>query len=74
MVGMNPMVSAQQFLQNILSNKSMIEKNPMAKNVVNMLNNGDSKGLEQMARNICKERGIDADEAYRNAVNNFGIK
>lgn len=74
MVGMNPMVSAQQFLQNILSNKSMIEKNPMAQNVVNMLNNGDSKGLEQMYRNLCKERGINADEAYRNAVNKLGIK
>lgn len=74
MVGTNPMVSAQQFLQNILSNKSMIEKNPMAQNVVNMLNNGDSKGLEQMYRNLCKERGINADEAYRNAVNKLGIK
>ena len=51
----------QQFLQQIMSNNQMMS-NPMMKNVVGMAQNGDAKGIEQMARNLCKEKGLNADE------------
>lgn len=60
---MNPMQmlqgmkNPQQFLQQMMGNNSVM-KNPMARNAMQMAQNGDSKGIEQMARNLCKERGL----------------
>ena len=53
--------SPQQFLQQIMGN-NQIMSNPMMKNVVGMAQNGNAKGIEQMARNLCKEKGLNADE------------
>lgn len=50
----------QAFLQ-----QAMQSGNPMAKNVFEMMQKGDRKGTEEMARNMLKERGIDPDEFYK---------
>lgn len=53
---MNPMQmlqgmrNPQQFLQQMMGNSSVM-KNPMARNAMQMAQKGDSKGIEQMARN-----------------------
>lgn len=60
---MNPMQmlqgmkNPQQFLQQMMGNKSVMN-NPMARNAMQMAQKGDSKGIEQMARNLCKEREL----------------
>lgn len=46
-----------------------ISQSPMAQNVVGMVQNGDSKGLEQFARNLGKERGVNIDAAYNTTYN-----
>ena len=53
----------QQFLQQVMNNSQMM-KNPMIKNTVQMAQNGDMKGIEQLARNLCNEKGIDADDLF----------
>lgn len=70
---MNNMMMAQQWMNNIFNNAKKMQSNPMAQNVEKMLNGHDEKGLEQMARNICKERGIDADMIYNNVKKHFGM-
>ncbi len=50
----------QQIAMNMLQQRS--GNNPIFQNVMNMVNNGDMSGVEQVARNICKEKGIDADQ------------
>ena len=40
----------QEFMQQAMQN-SQINKNPIAKNAFSMYQNGDSKGLENLARN-----------------------
>lgn len=45
--------------------------NPMMENVMGMMNNGNSKGVEQIARNLCKSRGIDPDEAFKQIQSQF---
>lgn len=55
--GKNP----QQVLMNIMKSN----QNPMMQNVMQMAQNGDFKGIESMARNMCKEKGIDADSAFK---------
>lgn len=36
--------------------------NPMLNNLVNMANKGDNKGVQDFARNMFKEKGIDIDK------------
>ena len=39
-----------------------------------MANKGDTKGVEQLARNLCKEKGINVDDAVRQIKNQFGMQ
>lgn len=52
----NPQQVVMQFLQQNSGN------NPMIQNVIDMANNGNQAGIEQVARNLCKSRGIDPDQ------------
>jgi hypothetical protein len=62
----------EQFIQNMLSN-NQIMKNPMAKNTLDMAQKGNMQGIEQMARNLCKENGLDADEVMNQIKSRFGL-
>lgn len=66
------MKNPQQFLQQVMNNSQMMQ-NPMIKNTVQMAQNGDTKGIEQLARNLCKEKGINADDMFNQMKNNFGM-
>lgn len=61
----------QQAVMNVLNQQS--RNNPILKNVFDMVQNGDSKGIEEMARNLAKEKGINADEAVQQIRKQFGI-
>ena len=61
----------QQAMMNVLNQQS--RDNPILKNVFDMVQNGDSKGIEEMARNLAKEKGINADEAVQQIRKKFGI-
>ena len=73
---MNPMQmlqgmrNPQQFLQQMMGN-GIVMKNPIARNAMQMAQNGDSNGIEQMARNLCKEKGIDFDKSFSDFKNQF---
>lgn len=62
----------QQFLQQIMGNNQMMN-NPMMKNVVGMAQKGDMQGVEQMARNLCKEKGLNADEVMNQLKSKFNM-
>ena len=66
------MKNPQQFLQQIIGNNKMMQ-NPIIKNTVQMAQSGDTKGIEQLARNLCKEKGINADDMFNQMKNNFGM-
>ena len=61
------MQNPQQTIQKSLGN------NPMAGNLVNMINNKDQKGIEQMARNLAKEKGIDPDKMFNQIKSRFNM-
>ena len=75
---MNPMQmlqgmrNPQQFLQQMMGDRQMMS-NPIIKNALGMVQKGDSKGIEQMARNLCKEKGIDADKAFESFKSQLGM-
>ena len=66
---MNP----QQILMQMMNN-SRIANNPMAQNLVNMARSGNTQGIEQIGRNMAKERGIDFDKAFSEFRSRFGMK
>ena len=54
--------SPQQMITNMISQNS----NPIMQNLMQMAQKGNSKEVEDFARNICKERGIDFDREFSN--------
>ena len=67
------MKNPQAFLQKMM-NDSQIIQNPMAKNAMEMYKNGDTKGLQTMAENLCKERGTTVDDVKKQIMDQFGMK
>lgn len=60
----------QQMVMKMMNNPQMAN-NPIAKHMFNMAKNGDLQGIEEMGRNIAKERGIDFDKAFNDFKNQF---
>lgn len=50
---------------------SQNNNNPIFANLMQMMENGDNKGIEQFARNVCKEKNIDFDKQFGEFMNNF---
>ena len=57
---MVPMDIIKQYMTQGLTPQNILNKmninNPILSNVINMAKNGDSKGVETFARNICKQK------------------
>jgi hypothetical protein len=66
------MRNPQAFLQQCINNNQLMQS-PMAKNAYSMLQNGDSAGLEKMARNMCAEKGIQLEDVIRQIKQQFGM-
>jgi hypothetical protein len=58
--GNNP----QQLVMSVLQQRA--QENPMYANLLQLAQGGDQKGLEQIARNLAKERGMDFDKEFAN--------
>lgn len=61
----------QQAIQNIIESNPNIQNNPLAQNAMKMYQNGDTRGLQNMAENMCKERGITVDQAKQQVIGMF---
>lgn len=61
----------QQMLMGMLTQQS--GNNPMMKNVLEMVQKNDAAGVEQLARNLAKEKGINADDAISQIRQQFGM-
>ena len=69
---MQMMRNPQQFAQKMMNNSQFMQ-NPMARSALQMYQNGDMKGMEQMARNMCRERGIKPEDLIKQ-FNQMGIR
>lgn len=75
---MNPMQmmqafkNPQQFIQGMMNNNQVMS-NPMAKNVMEMAQKGNIKGIEEVGRNLCKEKGIDPEKMISGIKSQFGM-
>ena len=53
----------QEIVMNMLQQDAQ-RGNQVAGTLIQMINSGDSRGIEQVARNIAKEKGIDFDKEF----------
>lgn len=78
-MNMNPMQmlqmirggNPQQIAMNLLRQNA--GNNPMLKNVLDMAEKGDYKGIEEFGRNICNEKGLNANEVISQIKSQIGI-
>lgn len=72
---MNPITVIKQYMLQGLTPKGILNKmninNPILNNVINMAQNGNTKGVETFARNICKQRGLDFDTEFNKFKDTF---
>ena len=62
----------QQIFQQMMGNNPSMN-NPIMKNAFEMAQKGDSKGVEELARNLCREKGINPDEAITKVNQQLGL-
>lgn len=62
----------QKFVMNVLQQKAQ-QGNPMFTNLLGMVQSGDTKGIEDIARNIAKEKGIDFEKEFNSFKQMFGL-
>lgn len=61
----------QQAIRSIIESNPNIQNNPLAQNAMKMYQNGDTRGLQNMVENMCKERGITVDQAKQQVMGMF---
>ena len=66
--GKNP----QQLMLSVL--EGQMGGTPMGANLLNLARNGQTKEIEQIARNLSQQRGIDYDKEFANFCRMLGIK
>lgn len=66
---MNNMNIKQMVMDMVKNNCS-----PIIKNLIEMAEKGDSKGVEDFARNMMKEQGKDFDKEITQFKQNFNLK
>ena len=77
MISMNSPLQMISMLKNSKNSKEAIIKivnnsgNPILKNLVEMAEKGDNKGVEDFARNLYKQKGMDFDKEFSQFMNNF---
>ena len=62
----------QQFIQQIMGNSQAMQ-NPMVANAIQMYQKGDKDGINQLAQNLCREKGVDMNEAIQQIKSQFGM-
>ena len=70
---MMTMVKAKQNPQQFMLNFLQQQTNPMGQNLLKLAQTQDAQGLEQIARNLCAQRGLDFDTEFANFKKGLGL-
>lgn len=62
----------QQFIQQMMGNSQAMQ-NPMIANAIQMYQKGDKDGVNQLAQNLCKEKGLNYADAVNQIKSQFGM-
>ena len=62
----------QEIVMNMLRD-NVSNGNPVVANLINLIQTGDTQEIENVVRNIAKERGIDFDKEFNSFKQMFGL-
>ncbi len=65
--GSNP----QTLMLNLLEQQA--GKSPIGQNLIKLAKNNDTQGIEQIARNLCAQRGLDFDKEFAAFKQQLGL-
>ena len=65
--GSNPQTMIINMLQQQASNS------PLGQNLLKLAQNNDGQGIEQIARNLCQQRGLDFDKEFAAFKKQLGL-
>ena len=68
MQNLNPNVIIEQMMRN-----PNLANNQLAKNAYDMYKSGNTKGLNEMMSNLCKERGVKIEDIENQIKSMFGM-
>ena len=66
--GSNP----QQLMLSVL--EGQVSNTPMGQNLLTLAKGNQTQSIEQIARNICQQRGMDYDKEFNAFKNTLGFK
>ena len=69
---MQAIKNPQAFLQQAM-NDSQLMQNPISRNALEMYQKGDKQGLNELAQNLCKEKGTSYEEMTNQIKSQFGM-
>ena len=61
------MLTEQQMIQ-MMIDRFDVNKNPLAKTALEMYQKNDKAGLQQMATNMCKEKGLTPEKVMQTVI------
>lgn len=61
----------QQNMLNILQERA--QNNPMFANMLSLAQSGNTQEIENIARNVAKEKGLDFDKEFNSFKQKFGL-
>ena len=61
------------FLIDEIMKNPNIKTNPIAKNALELYKKGDTRALNELANNICREKGMNPDEITQRIKSMFNI-
>ena len=62
----------QQIIQQMMNNSQAMQ-NPLIRNAIEMYQKGDRQGINELAQNLCREKGIDMNTAIQQIKSQFGM-
>lgn len=67
------MINPLQFAMGLINSNPTIANNPRAKELIDVIQRGDSQRGEQIAENLCKTYGVSKEEMLAEARKRFRI-
>lgn len=68
------MTNMEQFALQLLQKNPNVSNSPVGRELIDILQKGDQKRGEELARNLCKTNGVSEQEALNQANRFFGMK
>ena len=69
---MQAIKNPQAFLQQAMNNSQLMQ-NPISRNALEMYQRGDKQGLNELAQNLCKEKGTSYEEMAKQIKSQIGM-